>query len=687
MTGRNRLAEETSPYLRQHADNPVDWYPGGDEAFARAAAEGKPVLLSVGYSACHWCHVMAHESFEDPGVAEVMNRLYVSVKVDREERPDVDAVYMEAVQAMTGRGGWPMTVFLTPEGRPFYGGTYFPKEDRHGLPSFVRLLQAIEEAWRTRRAEVLTQAERLTGGLGRAGQLAASGDQLSLGILDAAVAHLERDFDPVHGGFGPAPKFPQPRNLELLLRSHLTTGSPRALQMAVRTLDEMASGGLYDQLDGGFHRYSVDPVWLVPHFEKMLYDQAGLTRAYLRAHQVTGDMRHLRIVEETIQYVLTGLAHPDGGFLAAEDADSEGVEGRFYVWSAKEFAVVTGEDAEEAGRFFGVTEEGNFEGTNILRLAARDAGDPNSPRSPDVERARAALLEARSLRVRPGLDDKVLLAWNALFLDALTEAAASCDRPDWMEAARRNAQFLVSELRRPDGRWLRSWQSGTARHLAYAEDYAALLEALVTLAELDDVSWIAEARRVADGLMELFSDPERGGFFTSGSDAPPLVVRGKDLFDGATPSANSLAANGLLRLAALTGDTRYEKAGNDTLALLAKPMRDHPSGFAHLMEALERQLLAPLEIAVVGDRQDPAAAGLWRAVAGRLLPATVRVRGTEEGQDLLTPLLAGRPLSDTPVAYVCERYACLAPVASPEKLTAAIDSALAARRPPQTPSG
>src|SRR5581483_8598192 len=466
----NRLGHETSPYLRQHKDNPVDWYPWGDEAFARARAEDRPILLSVGYSACHWCHVMAHESFEDPGTAEVMNRLFVNVKVDREERPDVDAVYMTAVQSMTGRGGWPMTVFLTPEGQPFYGGTYFPRDDRHGLPGFTRLLEAIDDAWRSRRDELLDQAGRLAEALARSGDLPGAGDDGALGVdvADRAAAQLAIQFDGRFGGFGGAPKFPQAMSLDHLLRHHLRTGNVRSLDIAVATLDAMAAGGMYDQLGGGFHRYSVDAQWLVPHFEKMLYDQATLTRAYLHAYLVAGEERHRRIVEETVGYVLRDLRDPAGGFYSAEDADSEGEEGKFYVWSLAEFSEVltaaglTDAEIDEMAAWWGVSGPGNFEGHNILHLVGfsldseRGPGRGSEPPAA-LERARLALFDHREKRVRPGLDDKVLTGWNGMFLQTLAEAAAALGRDDWMAAARANARFLLDELRRPgDGRLLRS---------------------------------------------------------------------------------------------------------------------------------------------------------------------------------------------------------------------------------------
>jgi uncharacterized protein len=679
----NRLADETSPYLRQHADNPVDWFPWGDEAFEKARAEDKPVLLSVGYSSCHWCHVMAHESFEDPDVAAAMNSRFVNVKVDREERPDVDGIYMQAVQAMTGRGGWPMTVFLAPDGRPFFGGTYFPKESRQGMPGFVAVLEAVDDAWRGRRNDLLEQAGKLTNVLERTGNLgagaAAGGPAPPPEILARAHDAARSQYDAQFGGFGPAPKFPQAMTLDFLLRTYVRNQAPETLDMVRVSLDAMAAGGLYDQVGGGFHRYSTDAYWLVPHFEKMLYDQALLTGAYLHAHLVTGEPRDRRVVEETIGYVLRDLRHPEGGFYSAEDADSEGVEGKFYLWSAAEIERICGDDAQEVVRYFGVTEGGNFEDPhtgyrgNILHVVNRGEEPPEA-----VRRALPKLFAAREQRVRPGLDDKVLLAWNALYLRVLAEAAAAFERDDWMEAARVNARFLLSELRRDDGRLLRSWQDGRARHLAYAEDYAALLEALVTLAEVDDVAWLADARWVADELVRLFHDDEGGGFFTTGADAESLIVRPKEYQDNATPAENSLAADGLLRLAALTGDARYEAPAAEVLRLLGPVLAEHATAFAYLLGALERLVTPPLEVAVVSDADG---AALRREVHGRLLPASVTIGAAPGAGADLTPLLADRGLVDgKPTAYVCEHFACRQPVTAPEDLRAQLDAALAARR-------
>ena len=672
----NRLASETSPYLRQHAENPVEWHPWGDEAFALARERDVPIFLSVGYSSCHWCHVMAHESFEDGATAEVMNRLFVNVKVDREERPDVDAVYMQSVQALSGRGGWPMSVWCTPDGRPFYAGTYYPDTERHGMPSFRRVCEAVADAWRERRAEVLEQSDKLTAAIAQDVLANAPRTELGPEILAHAYAGVRAQFEPRFGGFSPAPKFPHAMTIDFLCRTYVRNRAGEARAMITTTLDAMAAGGIHDQLGGGFARYSTDDRWLVPHFEKMLYDNALLTRAYTHAFLVTGEQRYAHVVTGIVEYVQRDLSHPDGGFFAAEDADSEGVEGKFYCWSLAEIREVCGDDADAVIDYYGVTEAGNFFDPhtgfrgNLLHVAARDTPPPAA-----VERSKPKLLARRAQRVRPGLDDKVLLGWNALMLDALTEAAAVFGRTEWMDAARRNARFLLRALRRPDGRFLRSWQ---APHLAYADDYAALLEALCTLAEHDDPSWLADARAVADELLRLFADPDAGGFFTSGVDAERLVVRLKDVFDDATPCAGALGANGLLRLTALTGDDRYEEPARHALQLVARPMASHPTAFAYALGALERVVTPPLEIAIVGDPTDARTHALRREVTQRFVPAAVTLTGPAGNA---SPLLAGRAALDgAPTAYVCEHYTCQSPATTPAVLGAQIDEVLAARQ-------
>jgi uncharacterized protein len=656
----NRLAGEASPYLRQHADNPVDWYPWGDEAFAAARARDVPVLVSVGYSACHWCHVMAHESFEDPAVAEVMNRAFVNVKVDREERPDVDDIYMEATQAMTGSGGWPMTVVCTPDGRPFFAGTYFPRERRGGMIGFVELCERLDELWRTRREELLEQAGQLTAALGRTA-LVEPGDGLpTVAELDHAVRDLLAASDPEWGGLGGAPKFPQPMAQEVLAAA-AARGDGSAREALLTTLDAMAAGGIYDHLGGGFSRYSVDGQWLVPHFEKMLYDNALLIRLYAHGWLLTGEPRFRQVVEETVNYVLRDLRLPGGGVASAEDADSEGEEGRFYVWTEAEVREVLGTDADLALAWYGFRPGGNFEhGTTIPnRLHAR--GELLRP--PEVEAARRRLFEHRSRRVRPGLDDKVLTEWNALLVAALAEAGAALGRPDWVAAAVEIADFLLANLRRDDGRWLRAWQAEAgARHLAYATDHGALVDACTRLAEVTgDARWISEARKAADALLDLFWDDERGGVFTSGHDAEALIARPKDLMDNATPGANGLAAVGLLRLAALTDDARYRERGLDVVRLLGDLAMQHPTAFGHALQGVDLAVRGTTEVVVAGDRPD-----LLEVVRSRLLPGAVLAWG----ERYPSPLWEGR---EDGRAYVCRSYTCLLPATTPEQLQQQLD--------------
>jgi uncharacterized protein YyaL (SSP411 family) len=609
--------------------------------------------VSIGYSACHWCHVMAHESFEDPAVAAVMNRAFVNVKVDREERPDVDDIYMEATQAMTGSGGWPMTVVCTPEGRPFFAGTYFPKERRGGMIGFVELCERIDELWGTRRAELLEQADQLTESLGRTGLLAPADDLPTPADLDDAVRALLAAADPEWGGLGGAPKFPQPMAQEVLLAA-AARGDQQALTRVTTTLDAMAAGGIYDHLGGGFARYAVDAVWLVPHFEKMLYDNGLLVRLYARAWRLTGYDRFRQVLAETIGYLLRDLRHEGGAFFSAEDADSEGEEGRFYVWTEAQVQDVLGDDARTALDWYGFGPGGNFEhGTTIPnRMHARGV----LARPGDVESARLRLLEARSQRVRPGLDDKVLTEWNGYAIAALAEAGAVTGEATWVAAAVRAAEFLLAHLRRPDGRWLRSWQADAgARHLAYATDHGALVDAFTRLAEATgEARWLDEARATADALLDLFWDDEHGGVFTSGRDAEALIAKPKDLMDNATPGANGLAAVGLLRLAALTGDERYRERGVAVVRLLGPLAIQHPTAFGHVLHAVDLVVRGTTEVVVAGDCPD-----LLAAARSRFLPNAVLAWGERTGG----PLWEGR---EDGRAYVCRSYACLLPAETPE---------------------
>ena len=663
----NLLAGQSSPYLRQHADNPVDWYPWGPEAIAAAAERDVPILLSVGYSACHWCHVMAHECFENTEIAATMNAGFVNVKVDREERPDIDSIYMDAVTALTGRGGWPMTVFCHPDGRPFHGGTYWPDQPRGGMPSFPQVLDAVTKAWAIRRDDLDGLGDRLTASMARHGDLPAGETPPPPDALATAVGHLSDQHDDEWGGFGGAPKFPQAMSLEALLR-HMSARHAagrtdrRAVEVATTTLDAMASGGMYDQLAGGFARYSVDPWWLVPHFEKMLYDNALLARTYLHGWRVLGHQRWLQVATETIDYVLADLRHPDGGFFSAEDADSEGAEGTFYVWSEDEMREVCeglGQGvAESAIEWYGVTGQGNFEGANILHRPVR--GDLVRPEP--VERARRALLDRREHRVRPGLDDKVLTEWNGLMLATLSEAAMAVGREDWLNAARSNADFLCRTLRRDDGRWLRSWQADAGAHtLGYAEDHAAMVDGLTRLGEASgEARWTEMAVSTADMLLDRFLDVDHGGFHSTGHDAEALVRRPKNLMDNAQPSANSLAAVALLRLGALVGDARYNEAAEGVLRLLGEQVGAHPTAFGHLLGAVDLFHTGITEVVVTGDRPDlvVAAADTWR-------PNVVLAWGEPFGG----PMWEGR---DGDRAWVCRNFACKAPVDTPDALRAAL---------------
>jgi uncharacterized protein YyaL (SSP411 family) len=668
----NRLANETSPYLLQHKDNPVDWYPWGPEALERAKAEDRPILLSVGYSACHWCHVMEHESFEDAETAALMNERFVNVKVDREERPDIDSIYMTAVQSTTGHGGWPMTVFLTPDGAPFWGGTYFPPEPRHGMPSFRQVLTALSQAYHERRSDVDQSAAELTAML-RQGSIAhAKASAVDASILDRAFHTMGARFDAAWGGFGGAPKFPQPMMLELLLRQWRRTGNAKALRMADVTLRKMASGGMYDHLGGGFARYSVDARWLVPHFEKMLYDNALLARAYLHAWQATGDAEHRRIVEETLGWVEREMTSPEGGFHSALDADSEGEEGKFYLWTPGEVDALLGpDDGPLFRRYYDVTEGGNFEHRNILHTdrpmeeVAAESGVTVERLREVVDRGRKILYQARAKRVWPGLDDKVLTSWNAMMLHAFAEAARVLERDDWRRTAVANAEFLLRALR-PDGVLLRTYKDGRAKIGGFLEDHALLADALIAVYEATwDARWVREARSLADAMLERFWDDAQEVFHDTAVDAEALVVRPRDIFDNATPSGNSAAVMALLRLGELTGEPRYARVAHRVLEGTADYMTRVPVGFGHLLCALDFHLATPREVAIVGAPGEETDA-LVRTVSRAYLPNTVlafaRPEAAGEAAEII-PLLQDRAaIGGRATAYVCERFACQQPV-------------------------
>jgi len=661
----NYLANETSPYLLQHAGNPVDWYPWGEEALQKAQAEGKPIFLSIGYSACHWCHVMAHESFEDERVAAILNAHFVSIKVDREERPDLDRIYMSAVQALTGRGGWPMSVFLTPDGRPFYGGTYFPPTPRYGMPSFTQVLLSVADAWQNRREELVKSSQQLVSAIER--QMTVSRDlqpeTLKPETVESAFQNLQRNFDELHGGWGAAPKFPQPMALEFLLRYHHTTGDTRALRMVSQTLDAMAYGGLYDQIGGGFHRYSVDDHWLVPHFEKMLYDNAQLARVYLHGWQVTSNPFHRTIAEEILDYVIREMTGPAGGFYSTQDADSEGEEGKFFVWAADEIRAVLGAEAESFMAAYNVTEAGNFEGRNILEIA--NYAIPHA----ELTEARRRLFAAREQRVRPGRDDKVLTSWNGMMLAAFAEGARVLERDDYLQVAEHNAEFLLSELRTADGRLLHTWKDGVARVNGYLEDYTHLIEGLLELYQTTfDPRWYRAARELADAMIEHFSAPD-GGFFDTSDDHGTLIVRPRELQDNAVPSGNGIAAFVLLRLAGLVVEPRYIELARAALEPMQPLLARHPLGFGQWLIALNYALAHPREIAIVGEADATDTRAMLDVCATGYRPHQVLAVGAPDDGQFIVPLLRDRDqIEEQATAYVCVDFTCQRPVTDPEAL-------------------
>jgi uncharacterized protein YyaL (SSP411 family) len=679
----NRLINETSPYLLQHAHNPVDWFPWGEEALEKARAENKPILLSIGYSACHWCHVMERESFENEDIARLMNENFINIKVDREERPDLDQIYMNAVQLMTRQGGWPMTVFLTPEGVPFYGGTYFPPEDRYNMPGFPRILLGIAEAYRTRPDEVTETAVSMLGELRRMDIAGSSGEVITTELLDTAFRGLARSYDAKYGGFGSAPKFPAPMNLEFLLRTFYRTGNREAFTMAEHTARRMAEGGMYDQLGGGFHRYSTDARWLVPHFEKMLYDNALLSRLYLHLYQLTKDDFFRRVTEETLDYVLREMTNERGGFYSTQDADSEGHEGKFFVWTPDEVKEVLGEeDAALFCSFYDITPGGNFEGKSILNIndpleeVAKDENVTAEHLREVLKRGRAKLFEVRERRIKPGRDEKVLTAWNGLMLASFAEAGAVLERSDYAEAARSNARFVLENLRR-EGLLLRTYKDGQAKLNGYLEDYSFFAFGLLMLYEATgEIEWLEESQAIVERMIEEFWDEEAGGFFYTGRSHEELIVRSKDYFDNATPSGNSVAADVLLRLGILTSREDYTRKAVTIFRLLRDTVERYPSGFGRILCALDFYLSSPREIAVIGQAGQLETERLLREVWGRYLPNKV-VALAEENDERATEnisLLRERVrLNGLPTAYVCEHYTCQRPVTSPEDLAVQLE--------------
>ncbi|MEN3333798.1 MAG: uncharacterized protein V7641_3163 [Blastocatellia bacterium] len=680
----NHLINENSPYLRQHAHNPVDWYPWGPEALARARDEDKPILLSVGYSACHWCHRMREESFENEAIAKLMSDNFVCIKVDREERPDIDSIYMNAVQMMTGRGGWPMTMFLTPDLKPFYGGTYFPPVPRHGMPAFPQVLLAINDSYRNRRDDVLSSATAITSELNKINRFVASEEMLTGDLLTQAFLGLSRNYDQAFGGFGSAPKFPPSMSLMFLLRYAKRTNSPQALEMVETTLKRMAAGGMYDHLGGGFARYSVDARWLVPHFEKMLYDNALLTRTYLYAYQQTRNADYRRVAEETFEYIIRDMTDRSGGFYSSEDADSEGEEGKFYVWTPAEVISLLG---EEEGRlfceFYDVTEGGNFEhGTSILNTP-QTLEEFAAAKGLDVDKTwrrlktgGIRLFHVREARVRPGRDEKSLAAWNGLMLTAFAEAANILNRDDYRQVAIRNAEFILNHLMR-DGRLLRTYKDGQAKLNGYLEDYAYVIEGLLAVYEATfETKYFNAARDLADTMIAQFWDAKNGGFFFTSEDHEELITRIKDYFDNAIPSGNSVAAQVFLKLHLLTMESDYQKFAAILLRTLQQAMTRYPSAFGYLLGALDLYLSEAKEVALIGDADSHEVRLFIEEIYSRFLPNKV-VAGCEPNDPQAIEaikLLADRAMIDgKATAYVCRNYTCLAPATTPQELAERLD--------------
>jgi uncharacterized protein len=674
----NRLAAETSPYLLQHAENPVDWYPWGNEALAKAREEDKPILVSIGYSACHWCHVMEHESFENDEIAAQMNERFVNIKVDREERPDIDSLYITAVQALTGHGGWPLNVFLTPDGTPFYGGTYFPPEDRMGMPGFPKVLEAVSSAYTERREEVEESAGQIRDLLQRTTRAMPKADDLTPEILEEAVEQLARTFDARNGGFGTSPKFPQPAAVEFLLRQSRRTGGQRETVMAQRTLDKMANGGIYDHLGGGFHRYAVDAVWLVPHFEKMLYDNAQLASVYLVGYQAFAEERYRRVAEETLDFVAREMTDKRGGFYATLDADTEGHEGLFYTWTVEEIDEALDEqDARIANAWFNIEPGGNFEGRTVLATPRTSAdvadrlGMSEGELSEAVGRIKPQLLKVREKRARPGRDEKVIAGWNGMMLKAFANGSRILDRPDYRKLGERNAAFVLEHLQR-DGRLLRSWKDGDARIGGFLEDYAIYIDGLLALyqATLKE-RWLQEAIRLTEVMVAEFGDPDGPGFFDTALSHETPVARPRDLHDGATPSGNAVAADVLLRLGAMTENEAWSERGGELLRTMARTMREHPLAAGRYLSATDFYLGPIKEVALSGKRESDDLQALLDATYAQFEPNTIVGHVGSRRSRLIKqmPFLQDRPARNgLATAYVCEHFACLPPVHEPDAL-------------------
>jgi uncharacterized protein len=671
----NRLINENSPYLLQHAENPVDWHPWGEEALEKSRREEKPIFLSIGYAACHWCHVMEHESFEDQAIAAIMNEHFVNIKVDREERPDLDNIYMQAVVSMTGQGGWPMSVFLTPEGQPFYGGTYFPPEPRYHMPSFREVLLSVERVWREDREQILESSLKITQHIQNAGLAQSQQTEIHISILQEAVTRLGQAYDWKDGGWGQAPKFPQPMAIEFLLRQ-ATRGDKIALDMAIHALKAMARGGMYDLVGGGFARYSVDDFWLVPHFEKMLYDNAQLALVYLHAFLITGDDDFRRVCEATLDFVLREMTHPEGGFYSSLDADSEGEEGTFYVWTPDQIRTAIGDPqgATLLMASYGVTQRGNFEGSNVLQRVlddeqiAEEFGIPVEAIPEKLARLHSQLLAARAERVRPGTDDKILTSWNALMMISFAEAGRYLQRTDYTVVAKRNAEFLLNSLS-ADNRLLRSWRKGQAKHNAYLEDYAALILGLLALYQSDpDPRWFEQARQLTEEMSTHFPDPE-GGFFDTRDDHETLLYRPKDVQDNAFPSGNALAANVLLQMSAYEYNREWRKMAEKMLEQMGENLTRYPTGFGQWLCAADYALGPLKEVAILGSPENPQTKALvdslWEQYRPRLAAAISDLPIEPQGPKLLEE----RDLiNDQPSAYVCQNFTCQQPVNTPKDL-------------------
>jgi uncharacterized protein YyaL (SSP411 family) len=676
----NRLAHESSPYLLQHQNNPVDWYPWGPEAIERSRREDKPIFLSIGYSACHWCHVMEHESFENDAIARVLNENFIAIKVDREERPDLDQIYMNAVQMLTGHGGWPMSVFLTPDLKPFYGGTYWPPSGSRGMPGFDQILTAVIDAWKNRREQALTAADQLTAELQSisvAGNGESTADKLNIELINAATSQLRRAFDNTYGGFGQAPKFPHPMDLQLLVRIAHRTGQSGPLDMVRLTLDRMAAGGIYDHLGGGFARYSVDAQWLVPHFEKMLYDNALLANAYLDAYLVTHNENYARVVRETLNYIIRDMTDPAGGFYSTEDADSEGHEGLFYTWTPDEIDAVLGDERGATfGRVYDVSDVGNFEGRNILNLpktheqCAKILGREPHDLEAELAKDREKLFLAREKRIRPGRDDKIIVAWNGLMIDAMARAGAALNEPEYLITASEAASFILSRLRLEDGRLLHTARAGAAKLDAYLDDYASFANSLISLYEASfNERWIDAAAGLMDIVLEKFADPAGGGFFYTASDHEQLIARTKELTDSSTPSGNALAATALLRLGKLLGRTDYLDAATNTLAAAVPLLERAPMAAGQMLLALDRHLGPSHELVIVGDLSRDDTKNAITEVQIRYLPRAVIAARDSTSPDVtatrsqrLDGLFAGKSApTGEPVLYICQNFACQEP--------------------------